>query len=75
MRVTENQPLQSMAYRAVTFAFGVLFVACAIAIFVVTQLTLRVWIAAMVIRGLGLDAMISAIRSRKSLLARIGPVP
>ena len=64
-----------MAYRAVTFAFGVMFVACAIAIFVVTALTLGVWIAAMVICGLGLDAMICAIRSRKSLLARIGPVP
>ena len=75
MRVTENQPLQSMAYRAVTFAFGVLFVACAIAIFVVTELTLGVGVAGIVIGGLGLDAMISAIRSRKSLLARIGPVP
>lgn len=75
MRATENQPLQSMAYRTVTFAFGVLFVACAVAIFVVTELSLGVWIAGIVIGGLGLDAVVSAVRSKRSLIARIGPLP
>ena len=59
----------------VTFAFGTLFVACAVAIFIVSELSPGVWIAGIVIGGLGLDAIISALRSRKSLLARIGPLP
>ena len=75
MSTTESHPAHSTAYRIVTFSFGVLFVTCAVAIFMISGLALGVWIAGIVIGGLGLDAMISAIRSRKSLLARIGPVP
>ncbi|MEO6076075.1 MAG: hypothetical protein ABIP56_04650 [Dokdonella sp.] len=75
MPSTENQPAQSTTYRIVTFAFGALFLGLSIAVFVVSNRSLGAAIAGVVIGGLGLDAMISAVRSKQSLLARIGPLP
>lgn len=75
MRSTNQQPTQSTTYRIVTFAFGALFVALSIAVFVVSNRSLGAAIAGIVMGGLGLDAMISAYRSKPSLLARIGPLP
>ncbi len=71
----EHPPSQSRAYRTVTCLFGVFFVGLAVAIFIAAELSVGVWIAGFVIGGIGLDAVISAIRRRKSLLGRIGPLP
>ncbi|MFZ1623210.1 MAG: hypothetical protein WAU48_00280 [Gammaproteobacteria bacterium] len=49
--------------------------ALALAIFVVSDVSLESLIAAVLIGGLGLDAIVSALRNKKSLLARIGPLP
>lgn len=75
MRSSEEQLVESATYRIVTCAFGVLFVALAITAYVVSDQTLGAAIAAFVLGGLGLDAIVSAYRARKSLLARIGPLP
>ena len=72
---TGHQTPQSKAYRAVTCGFGVLFVALGLAIFVVSEVSLGTLIAGVVVGGLGLDAIVSALRNKKSLLARIGPLP
>ncbi|WP_372661180.1 hypothetical protein [Hydrogenophaga sp.] len=66
---------RSTTYRLVTAAFGALFTLIAIAIVVVSELTVGVALAAVVIGILGLDAVISAYRNAPSLLARIGPLP
>lgn len=75
MQPTEHQPLQSKAYRTVTCVFGTLFVAVALAIFVISESSWGALIAGALVGGLGLDAIISALRNKKSLLARIGPLP
>ena len=56
---------------------GALFVALAIAIIVVVDrpIGLGALVAAMVIGLLGIDALISAVRAKRSLLSRIGPLP
>jgi hypothetical protein len=33
------------------------------------------WIAALVVGGLGVDALLAAARNRRSLLSRVGPLP
>lgn len=58
-----------------TGAFGVLFVALALAILAISELSLRSVIAGVLVGGLGVDAIVSALRNKKSLLARIGPLP
>ena len=75
MKPTDNQPSQSKTYRAVTYAFGILFVLLGITIFVVTEFTLSSLIAGVAVGGLGMDAIVSAFRHKMSLLARIGPLP
>ncbi len=67
--------MQSSASRTVACVFGVFFMALALAIFVVSDVSLESLIAAVLIGGLGLDAIVSALRNKKSLLARIGPLP
>jgi uncharacterized membrane protein YczE len=56
---------------------GALFVALAIAIVAVVErpMGLGALIAALVIGLLGIDALINAVRNRRSLLSRIGPLP
>ena len=75
MQPTEHQPMQSNVYRTITCAFGVLFLASAIAIFVVSEVSYGTMVAGVLVGGLGLDAIVSALRNKKSLLARIGPLP
>ncbi len=58
-----------------TCVFGTLFVAVALAIFVISESSWGALIAGALVGGLGLDAIISALRNKKSLLARIGPLP
>jgi fucose permease len=61
----------------ITVSFGLLFVAIAAAIFVTADRPLRfsVYAAALVIGGLGLDALLSALRNKPALLLRIGGFP
>jgi hypothetical protein len=68
---------ESQGSRIVTGCMGALFVALAIAIIVVVDrpIGLGALVAAMVIGLLGIDALISAVRAKRSLLSRIGPLP
>lgn len=75
MPTAKHQPEQSRTYRIVTGAFGVLFVVVALIIFVVSEISLRTLIAGGLVGGLGVDAIISALHSKQSLLARLGPLP
>jgi len=61
----------------VTTLFGVFFIAVAVLIMATsTAATRRGAIAvAVIVGGLGLDLIVSAIRRRRSLLSRIGPLP
>lgn len=63
--------------RIVDLAFGVFLVALAGAILVLADPSALVGsvAAALVVGGLGVEAVFSAIRDRRSLLARIGPPP
>jgi hypothetical protein len=58
-------------------AIGALFIAIAISIPVASSgpLGLGAWIVVGLIAGLGLEAIVSAVRNRRCLLSRIGPLP
>ena len=63
--------------RWVDVAFGLLFVGISAAILYssTSEVGLGAWAAALIIGGLGLDALLSAARNRRSLVSRIGPLP
>jgi hypothetical protein len=58
-------------------AIGALFIAVAISIPIASSgpLGLAAWFAVGLIAGLGLEAVVSAVRNRRCLLSRIGPLP
>lgn len=62
-------------HRLVTGAFGLLFVALAIAILAVSERTAGPLVAAAGVGFLGIDALVSAFRGKPSALSRIGPLP
>jgi hypothetical protein len=64
-----------MAHRWVSGVFGVFLVAMAAAIGVYSDRSTGPVVAALLLAGLGLDALVSAIRNRRSLLSRLGPLP
>ena len=68
---------ESHGSRIVTGCMGALFVALAIAIIAVVDRPMGAGAlaAAAVIALLGIDALISAVRGKRSLLSRIGPLP
>lgn len=72
-----RNPDKSRGSRIVTACMGALFAALAIAIIVVVDrpIGLGALVAAMVIGLLGIDALLSAVRAKRSLLSRIGPLP
>lgn len=63
--------------RAGNLAIGLLFVGLAIGIVLLAEPASSVGslLAALVIGGLGLDALLCAARRRRSLLSRLGPLP
>ena len=63
--------------RWVTAMVGLLFVSIAIAIVCSfnADLSLGALAAAAIIGGLGIDALLSAARKRRSIVSRIGPLP
>jgi hypothetical protein len=69
--------MRSPTYRWVTALVGLLFVGLAIAILATATPQTRVgaYVAALVVGGLGADAIVSAARNRLSILARLGPLP
>jgi hypothetical protein len=58
-------------------AFGLFFmgIAVAIVLLAVDANPLGASAAALLIGGLGVDALLAAIRDRRSILSRIGPLP
>lgn len=75
MPTGDDRPSQSNTYRAVTFAFGVVFTVVAFIILVLSEVSLGSVTAAVLVGGLGVDAIVSALRNKQSLMARIGPLP
>jgi len=75
MKKPRNRPATSATHRFITGALGALFVVVAVVIGVISELTMGVILAALVIGGLGLDALVNAWRNRPSLLEKIGPLP
>lgn len=63
--------------RIVTTVFGLLFIGVAGAIVLYPDGALHTGavVAAVLIGGLGVEALVSALRDRPSLLSRIGPLP
>jgi hypothetical protein len=61
--------------KAVTIGIGILFVSLGILIVATAENGVLSYLAALVVGGLGIDAIYSAIRGRRSLLSRIGPMP
>lgn len=73
--VPEIQPPGS---RFVSAAFGLLFVAVAVVVFFLAPVApypVGATIAGVVIGALGLEALVAALRNRRSLASRIGPLP
>jgi len=70
-----NSASRSKTYRIVTATFGLLLLAISIAILVVSDRTIGPVLAAAAIGTLGIDAIVSALRNKLSLLSRIGPLP
>lgn len=63
--------------RVAAVLIGALFVSIAVVILVsfLHDLSIGPMLAAMVIGGLGIEALLSAARNRRCLLSRIGPLP
>lgn len=74
---SDSEPLRSKTYRLITVGVGALFVAIAVAIAVLTDISTQpgALLAAVIIGVLGFDALLGAIRNKRSLLSRIGPLP
>jgi hypothetical protein len=67
---------QRKADRVVALLFGVFFSGIAVAVVLLAQpLTTGAAIAAGVLGLLGLEAVVAALRGRRALLSRIGPLP
>ena len=64
-----------MENRYLTAAIGCLFVGLAIAIVLVADSGWPAYVAAIALGALGADAIHGAIRDRRCLLSRIGPLP
>jgi ABC-type thiamin/hydroxymethylpyrimidine transport system permease subunit len=63
-----------MGNRIVEIAFGVFFISLSAAIFFYSDNGMA-YLAALFVGGLGAEVIFSAIRGRRSLLSRIGPLP
>ena len=63
--------------RLIGILFGVFFVALAVLIIALSEPTNRVAAiaVAIVLGGVGLDLIVSALRRKRSLLSHIGPLP
>jgi len=73
--MNNSTPGRQRLDRIVAAVIGTLFLGAAGAIVLLTPLTAGVSLTAGVIGALGLEAVVSAIRGRRCLLSRIGPLP
>ena len=64
-----------MKYRTVTIGVGILFVILGILTAATAENGALSYLAALIIGGLGIEAIYSAVKNRQSLLSRIGPLP
>lgn len=64
-----------MESRRITACLGLLFTALGAWIAYAIADDWPAYLAALVVGGLGVDAIYSAIRGRRSLISRIGPLP
>jgi heme A synthase len=64
-----------MGNRLVTGGFGLLLIVLAVAIAIVSDAGWPGRVAALVVGVLGIEALYSAARNRRSLISRIGPLP
>lgn len=72
----ETPPPKGPSTRVETaFGLGLVAVAIAIVVYADPGVGLGAWVAAALVGGLGLEAVIAAARGRRSLLSRIGPLP
>lgn len=74
-QTTEHHSLKSKAYRTFICACGIFFLALAFAIFRIAEFWLATFTAGILVGAPGLDALISALRSQKPLLFRMGMLP
>ena len=76
-RMVELPEARKGSERWATAAVGLLFVgvALAIAYWAAAEYTFGAIAAAVLVGGLGVDALVSAVRGRRSILSRIGPLP
>ena len=63
-----------MGSRIVEIVFGVFFISLSTVIFFYSDNGMA-YLAALLVGGLGAEVIYSAIRGRRSLLSRIGPLP
>jgi len=77
MDKTNHRKDQGTRDRVAAAVIGAFFVGIALAILVsfVHDLSVGPVLAAIVIGGLGIEALLSAARNRRCLLSRIGPLP
>ena len=64
-----------MKEKSVTVGVGALFVVLGTLIAVTAENGALSYLAALGVGGLGIDAIVSALQNRRSLLSRIGPLP
>ena len=64
-----------MESRAITIGIGVFFAALGVIIAFTAENGALSYLAAVTVGGLGIEAIYSAIRNRRSLISRIGPLP
>ena len=73
----KDDQLRSKTGRMVTAVFGVFLVGLAVVIWLSADNPISVGavVAALAVGLLGVDACLSAVRNKRSLLERIGPLP
>lgn len=76
-KVSPRHDAQNRLDRWVCAGVGLLFVGLAAAIAISSDGSAGGWVyaAAAVIAALGAEALVAAVRNRRSLLSRIGPLP
>lgn len=76
VKMSGKRSNESKAERIGAAVVGILFIGVALLILALMPAdTTWYHIAALIVAGLGLDAIVSAIRARRPLLSRIGPLP
>jgi len=69
--------VRTKARRTVDLLFGVFFIVLSIVILMSSRESTLIGavVVAIVVCGLGVDAVVSAVRNKQSFLSRIGPLP